>query len=61
MYTGAFYGAVRKHGYLIFESLSSSASDEAHVFESDIELSYESDSDECDCTAKRKICGELHQ
>ena len=45
MYTGAFYGAVQGHGSLIFECTSSSSSDEVHVFYSDVELSYKSDSD----------------
>ena len=48
MYTIAFYGAVRKHRCLIFESSSSSSSDEVHVFHSDNELSYKNDGDECD-------------
>ena len=61
MYTRAVYDAVGKHGYIIFESSSSSSADEAHVFDYDIELSYESNSDECDCTANKKVGSGLHQ
>ena len=48
MITGVFYGTIRKYGNLIFEKSTSSPFGEATVFDSDIELSYNSDSDDSD-------------
>ena len=46
MITRAFYVTLRKHGNLIFESSTSSTSDETHALDSDIELRFDSDSDD---------------
>ena len=48
MNNGAFCSTVRKYGFLIFESSTTSSSDEAHDFDLDIELGYDSDSDDFD-------------
>ena len=48
MNIGAIYDTVRKYRYQIFESSTSSTCYETHVFESDIRLSFNSDSDDSD-------------
>ena len=48
MNTGAFYGSIRRYCYVIFENSTSSSCDEAPVFDSDTELSYNSGSVDSD-------------
>ena len=48
MNTGALYETVLKYGYLTFETMTSSSCDGVHVFDSGIELSFDSDSDDSD-------------